>query len=387
VVTTSSSSKYNDFNNAASINESGKDYTEINKKQTKIVDGKKVTNIKPISEWAVGKYQHYYRYQKTRIKTALEAQGIKTDGLSNLDIINTYAKTPKAQEAVQEELNGINFEAAKKQIKKYALKASVEEIAYLNHFLGNVGAETYLNLLKKHNYNVEKVDKIMAYGDGADIKGIGGPDSEKANPYVSVSMLKFRKNLSKIKNPTAIPKTNPKTTPKTNTKTNTKTPTVKTKLPPITNFPVGGGKYNIGYDKNWDDWENPTHNSDFSIKATNAGAGGHKKGHIGVDIFGPKGAPILSPVNGIVKYNNGNGLTIIIVDPVTGYSHWLGHLDKRTVPEGTVVVAGTQVGELGNTGNAKTTAPHLHYNIYSTKGDYYTGEDPLQILVNSIPKK
>jgi len=32
------------------------------------------------------------------------------------------------------------------------------------------------------------------------------------------------------------------------------------------------------------------------------------------------------------------------------------------------VAAGTHVGYVGNTGNAATTPPHLHYGIYTLRG-------------------
>jgi murein DD-endopeptidase MepM/ murein hydrolase activator NlpD len=159
-------------------------------------------------------------------------------------------------------------------------------------------------------------------------------------------------------------------------------------LPDLESFPIDGGRYNIGYDSKWDDWSNPmgTANTDYSRQATHAGAGGHPHGHIGVDIFGPKGTPILAPVDGKVKFG-GNGLTVIIEDPETGFSHWLGHLDSRTIKEGDFVFAGQQVGTLGDSGNAKGTAPHLHYNIYKTSGGFYSGEDPLDVLKKAIGKK
>jgi murein DD-endopeptidase MepM/ murein hydrolase activator NlpD len=158
-------------------------------------------------------------------------------------------------------------------------------------------------------------------------------------------------------------------------------------LPQIDTFPIAGGQYNIGYDQKWDDFNNPagTANSDFSRKATNAGAGGHKNGHIGVDIFGKKGTPIVAPVDGKVKYGS-NGLTVIVQDDKTGFSHWLGHLDSITVKEGEFVSAGQQVGTLGNTGNAAGTAPHLHYNVYKTSSGFNSGEDPLDILKGAISK-
>lgn len=159
-------------------------------------------------------------------------------------------------------------------------------------------------------------------------------------------------------------------------------------LPELDAFPISGGRYNIGYDNDWDNFDNPrgSANSDFSKKPTYAGAGGHLKGHIGVDIFGPRGTAILAPVDGKVKFG-GNGLTVIIEDPETGYSHWLGHLDSRTVDEGEFVTAGTKVGTLGDSGNAKGTAPHLHYNIYKTSSGFYSGENPLDVLKGAIDKK
>ena len=36
--------------------------------------------------------------------------------------------------------------------------------------------------------------------------------------------------------------------------------------------------------------------------------------------------------------------------------------------EGDVVEAGTRLGRVGNTGNARTTPPHLHYGIYAGDG-------------------
>lgn len=150
-------------------------------------------------------------------------------------------------------------------------------------------------------------------------------------------------------------------------------------------FPVGGGKYNIGWDENWNDFSDPkgTANSDFSTVPTGAGADGHKNGHFGIDIFGPKGASIYAPVDGVVKINKSNGNTVIIQDK-DGYSHWLGHLNSINVDDGVLVKAGKKVGTLGNTGNAEGTAPHLHYNVYKTDLGFNSGTDPLSNLKNAI---
>ncbi|MEE7548055.1 M23 family metallopeptidase, partial [Xanthomonas sp. Kuri4-1] len=43
---------------------------------------------------------------------------------------------------------------------------------------------------------------------------------------------------------------------------------------------------------------------------------------------------------------------------------------------GDVVAPGTLLGEVGNSGNARSTPPHLHYGIYRRDGAY----DPLPLL-------
>lgn len=194
MVTTSSIDKYKDYNNAVSGPESKGSYTIVNKNKTVTVNGKKIKIEKPVGQWAIGRYQHYYKYQKDKIIFALKEQGIDTDNLSQKEIATAYSNSPKAQEAVQAELNNINFETAERQIKKHDLKAPVEEVAFLNHYLGNAGANRYLRYLKK--YGEEKADQLMAYGgdeDDTEFKGIGGPKSSVANAYVSKHVMNFRK--------------------------------------------------------------------------------------------------------------------------------------------------------------------------------------------------
>lgn len=154
-------------------------------------------------------------------------------------------------------------------------------------------------------------------------------------------------------------------------------------------FPVDGGKFNIGYDKNWNNFDDPikTANSDYSLTPTYAGAGGHLEGHIGIDIFGPKGAPIVSPVDGIFTSQiSSGGNKIVKIKDKNDFTHWLGHLDTidSSLKNGDVIKAGTVVGTLGDTGNAKGTAPHLHYNVY--KNTYKDGQNPFTKLRDAIGK-
>lgn len=68
-----------------------------------------------------------------------------------------------------------------------------------------------------------------------------------------------------------------------------------------------------------------------------------------------------------------------------GQSIYYAHLDSQAVSAGQVVKKGAIVGFMGNTGNAKYTASHLHFGIYTGSGAI----DPLLYIQkrDTIPGK
>ncbi|MGO1460730.1 MAG: M23 family metallopeptidase [Marinobacter sp.] len=46
-------------------------------------------------------------------------------------------------------------------------------------------------------------------------------------------------------------------------------------------------------------------------------------------------------------------------------SYYYAHLDSFAIESGDVVKKSEILGYVGNTGNARTTSPHLHFGIYS----------------------
>ena len=100
-----------------------------------------------------------------------------------------------------------------------------------------------------------------------------------------------------------------------------------------------------------------------------ARSGGRK--HEGIDIFARRGTPVLSATEGIVLDVGTNplgGQVVWVLGP-GGQRHYYAHLDRYgDVRAGTRVAPGTIVGYVGNTGNAATTPPHLHYGIYTVSG-------------------
>lgn len=100
-----------------------------------------------------------------------------------------------------------------------------------------------------------------------------------------------------------------------------------------------------------------------------ARSGGRR--HEGIDIFAPKRTHVVSATEGYVsRLANGGlgGITVSVIDP-SGWRHYYAHLDAwGPVREGQRVAPGTLLGYVGNTGNAASTPPHLHYGIYTDRG-------------------
>lgn len=94
---------------------------------------------------------------------------------------------------------------------------------------------------------------------------------------------------------------------------------------------------------------------------------GGRRSHEGVDIFAPKGTPVVAPTDGYVNRvgtNKLGGKVVWMRDGSRGHSYYFAHLDEQLVQSGTRVKQGDTLGLVGNTGNARSTPPHLHFGIY-----------------------
>ncbi|MFT2011441.1 M23 family metallopeptidase [Pontibacter sp. 13R65] len=94
--------------------------------------------------------------------------------------------------------------------------------------------------------------------------------------------------------------------------------------------------------------------------------------HEGVDIFAPRGTPVVAAVDGVVTRvgtTPRGGNVVWLSDAKRRQNLYYAHLDKHLVSPGQRVTTGDTLGLIGNTGNAISTAPHLHFGIYrSGKG-------------------
>ena len=86
--------------------------------------------------------------------------------------------------------------------------------------------------------------------------------------------------------------------------------------------------------------------------------------HRGVDLRGNTGDPVLAPNSGVVVFAGmriTTGFTIVI-DHGQGIFSLLFHMSAVLVDEGSYVVKGQRVGEIGSTGI--TEGSHLHWGVY-----------------------
>ena len=103
--------------------------------------------------------------------------------------------------------------------------------------------------------------------------------------------------------------------------------------------------------------------------------------HQGNDIFAPYGTPLYAAERGVVGQMGTNSLGGIKlwITGESSTSYYYAHLSAfaLNVNDGTLVEAGDIVGFVGNTGNAITTPPHLHFEIHPGGGPAI---DPYPIL-------
>jgi murein DD-endopeptidase MepM/ murein hydrolase activator NlpD len=98
---------------------------------------------------------------------------------------------------------------------------------------------------------------------------------------------------------------------------------------------------------------------------------GGRRRHEGIDLFAPKGTPVRATTEGIIRRIGSSklgGKVVWVLGPA-GQQHYYAHLDSFAyIRTGQRIQQGTMLGYVGNTGNARSTPPHLHYGIYGASG-------------------
>lgn len=92
-----------------------------------------------------------------------------------------------------------------------------------------------------------------------------------------------------------------------------------------------------------------------------------RRTHHGVDIFARRHTDVLATSRGRVRRVDVwklGGNVIWLEDPERNIRLYFAHLQSQEVEEGDWVEAGERIGTVGNSGNARTTPPHLHFGVY-----------------------
>jgi murein DD-endopeptidase MepM/ murein hydrolase activator NlpD len=104
----------------------------------------------------------------------------------------------------------------------------------------------------------------------------------------------------------------------------------------------------------------------FSNDYGDARAGGRR--HAGNDILAPKGTPVVAPVAGRAKrHDNRLGGISFYLYGADGITYYGAHLDSYSGASGNVA-AGTVLGYVGNTGDARNGPNHLHFEMHPGGG-------------------
>ena len=109
---------------------------------------------------------------------------------------------------------------------------------------------------------------------------------------------------------------------------------------------------------------------DFRPATVRSGFGAPRDGgarsHHGVDIFRPRGTPVIAAADGYAHLDDTprGGRVVWLRDARTRRRLYYAHLDDWAVESGAFVRTGDVLGYVGNTGNAVTTPPHLHFGVY-----------------------
>lgn len=102
--------------------------------------------------------------------------------------------------------------------------------------------------------------------------------------------------------------------------------------------------------------------------------------HKGIDIFSERGTPVVSSTYGIVIYTyegGKGGKSVMTLGPKWRF-HYYAHLDNIATFAFKPLKPGTVLGTVGDTGNAKGKAPHLHYAI-TTPFPYVSRRDTIAV--------
>jgi len=99
----------------------------------------------------------------------------------------------------------------------------------------------------------------------------------------------------------------------------------------------------------------------------------HRRGHQhhAIDLMRPRGTPVMAVTDGVIRKlarSRTGGISVYLFDHTEEYSFFYCHLDHyaKNLHEGQQVHKGEVIAYVGHTGNARRSAPHLHFAVSLT---------------------
>jgi murein DD-endopeptidase MepM/ murein hydrolase activator NlpD len=106
--------------------------------------------------------------------------------------------------------------------------------------------------------------------------------------------------------------------------------------------------------------------------------------HQGIDMLAPYGTPVLAAQSGrfVQNHNTLGGISALVYADNGDYTYYAHMSSYAGVPNGARVSAGTTIGHVGNTGDARGGPYHLHFEYHPGGG---AAVDPYRLLVAVCP--
>ena len=122
----------------------------------------------------------------------------------------------------------------------------------------------------------------------------------------------------------------------------------------------------------------------------------HRRGHQhhAIDLMRPRGTALMAVTDGVIRKlyrSRTGGISIYLFDGSEEYCFFYAHLDHyaKNLHEGQHVRKGEVIGYVGYTGNAKRSAPHLHFAVSLTgpqrRWSGGVAIDPYPLLLAAVP--
>lgn len=113
----------------------------------------------------------------------------------------------------------------------------------------------------------------------------------------------------------------------------------------------------------------------------------YEHAHQGTDIFAPMGTDLYAVERGVITRVGTDvlGGTKLWLTGASGVRYYYAHLSgyAEGIVEGTLVEAGQLVGYVGNTGNARSTPPHVHFEVHPRQ-DFAVNPYPILAVTDTF---